>query len=222
MYRVIARASAILSVCAAATFSATVSAAADDRDTCGDWLRGEESVAACSRLIKRNAKDADAYFKRGMYYAVGESGEAGSGHDYDRAIADYEQAIRLDPNRPEYYAARGDAYGNKGDDARAIADYGEVLRLKPDDAATYAKRGDIHGDRMDYDRAIADYDQAIRLDASESYYIGRGDIHSRKGDYARAIADYDRAIAADAVDPDHTIARQRRGQAVAARAARAK
>jgi tetratricopeptide (TPR) repeat protein len=219
MYRVIVRASAILSVCAAVT----VSAAADDRDTCGDWLQGEETVAACSRLIKRNPKDADAYFKRGMYYAVGEDpGNAETGHDYGRAIADFDAAIRIDPKKTEYYAARGDAYGNKGDDARAVADYSEALKLSPDDAATWAKRGDIYGDRMDYDRATADYDQAILIDASESYYIGRGDIYHRKGDDDHAIADYDRAIAADAADPDHTIARQHREEAVAAKAAREK
>jgi tetratricopeptide (TPR) repeat protein len=219
MYRVILRTTAILSVCAAAA----VSAAADDRDTCGDWLKGEETVVACTRLIKRNPKDADAYFKRGMYYAVGGNGDnAGNGHDYDRAIADFDQAIRLDPTKTEYYAARGDAYGNKGDDGRAVADYDQVLKLKPDDAVTYAKRGDVYSDRMDYDRALADYDQAIRIDPGESYYIGRGDIYSRKGDLARAIADYDRAIATDALDPDHTIARQRREQAQAALAGGAK
>jgi tetratricopeptide (TPR) repeat protein len=219
IFSAVLRASAFLSVLTAVLSvlaAATVSAAADDRDTCGDWLQGEETVAACTRLIQRNPKDADAYFKRGLYYAVG---DAGTGRDYDRAIADFDQAIKLDPGRTEYYSARGDACSNKGDDDRAIADYGEVLKLKPDDAVTYAKRGDIHGDRMDYDRAIADYDQAIRIDANESYYIGRGDIYSRKGDLARAIADYDRAIASDAVDPDHTIARQRREEAQAALAA---
>jgi tetratricopeptide (TPR) repeat protein len=219
MYLVILRAallvSVIVSIIAATFAAATVPASADDRDTCGDWLQGEDSVAACTRLIQRNPKDADAYFKRGMYYSVG---DAGTGHDYDRAIADFDQAIRLNPARVEYYAARGDAYSNKGDDDHAIADYGQVLKLKPDDAVTYAKRGDIYGDRMDYDRAIADYDEAIKLDPGESYFIGRGDIYSRKGDLVRAIADYDRAIA-DASDPDHTIARQRREQAQAVLAA---
>jgi hypothetical protein len=71
MYRVIARAIAVLPVCAAAILSATISAVADDRDTCGDWLKGDETAAVCVRLIKRNPKDVDAYFKRGMYYAIG-------------------------------------------------------------------------------------------------------------------------------------------------------
>lgn len=203
--------------------AAAVSAAADDRDVCGDWLKGEETVAACSRLIKRNPKDADAYFRRGMYYAVGgDSGRADAGHDYDRAIADFDQAIRLDANRAEYYAARGDAHSDKGDDDRAIADYGAVLRLSPDDAATFAKRGEIYSDRMDYARALADYDQAVRIDPEESYYIGRGDIYAREGDHARAIADYDRAIATGAADPDHTIARQHREHAQAALAGQGK
>jgi tetratricopeptide (TPR) repeat protein len=201
------------------TAVAAVPAAADDRDTCGDWMNGAEAVAACDRLIKRNPRDADAYFKRGTYYAVGEDGVAGN--DYDRAIADFTLAIRLNPNKFEYYAARGDAYATKGDPDRAVADYGTVLRLKPDDALTYTKRGDVYADKMDYDRAIADYDQAIKLDPAESSYIGRGDIYNRKGDYARAIADYDAAIASgNGDDPDHTVARQHRDEAEAAQAAR--
>jgi tetratricopeptide (TPR) repeat protein len=211
MYRVI--------LCAAALSAAmAVPAAADDRDTCGDWMNGAESVAACDRLIRRNPRDADAYFKRGMYHAVGDDGAA-NGHDYERAIADFNQAIRLSPNNTEYWTARGDAFGYKGDYDRAIADYGQVLRLNPDDASTYAKRGDAYGDKMDYDRAIADYDQAIKLDPDESYYVGRGDLYSRKGDYDRAIADYDAAIARDDAS-DHTIARQHRDEALAAQAAR--
>lgn len=44
--------------------------------------------------------------------------------DYDRAIADYTQAIRLDPGYANSY--------NKGDFDRAVADYEVVLRINPD------------------------------------------------------------------------------------------
>ena len=45
--------------------------------------------------------------------------------DYDRAIADYDEAIRLDP---KIAAARGNAYCAKGDFNDAIMDYDEVKR----------------------------------------------------------------------------------------------
>ena len=48
-----------------------------------------------------------------------------------RAIADYDEAIRLDPQMPEAYRDRGLLYAGKGNLNRAIADYDEALRLEP-------------------------------------------------------------------------------------------
>jgi tetratricopeptide (TPR) repeat protein len=41
----------------------------------------------------------------------------------DRAIQDYDQAIRLDPNYANAFNSRGVAYQAKGDNGRAIQDY---------------------------------------------------------------------------------------------------
>ena len=53
--------------------------------------------------------------------------------DYGRAIADYNKAIRLDPNK-RALRHRGIAYDKKNDYGRAIADYKEAIRLEPTDA----------------------------------------------------------------------------------------
>jgi tetratricopeptide (TPR) repeat protein len=55
---------------------------------------------------------------------------------YDLAIADYDQAIRLDPKDADYYNDRGLAYYAKGDYDRAIADFQQVLRINPADSDT--------------------------------------------------------------------------------------
>jgi tetratricopeptide (TPR) repeat protein len=69
---------------------------------------------------------AMAYSNRGRaYYNKG---------DYDRAFADYTQALRVDPNYKDAYIKRGVAYDNKGDYGRAIADYEAALRIDPNDA----------------------------------------------------------------------------------------
>ena len=49
--------------------------------------------------------------------------------DYDLAIADYTQAIRLEPNFTAAYTNRGDAYVHKGDYDRAITDYESALQI---------------------------------------------------------------------------------------------
>ena len=50
--------------------------------------------------------------------------------DNDRAIADYTDAIRLDPNFVTAYYNRGVTYRAKGDSDRAIADYTAAITLK--------------------------------------------------------------------------------------------
>ena len=52
--------------------------------------------------------------------------------DYDHAIADFTQGLRIDPNFAwMYYNNRGNAYRNKGDYDRAIADFEAALRVNP-------------------------------------------------------------------------------------------
>ncbi len=67
--------------------------------------------------------------------------ESGNAHyakkDYDRAIADYDEAIQL---KPQYAAAlvwRGNAYVAKDQYDRAIADYDQAIQLNPKDASDY-------------------------------------------------------------------------------------
>ena len=51
--------------------------------------------------------------------------------DNDRAIADYDQAIRLKPDDAVAYNNRGAAWYGKGDYARAIGDYDRALQIDP-------------------------------------------------------------------------------------------
>jgi tetratricopeptide (TPR) repeat protein len=52
--------------------------------------------------------------------------------DYNRAIADYDQAIQLRPDLAEAYYYRGKAYAKKGEKEKAIADFHKVLELSDD------------------------------------------------------------------------------------------
>ena len=61
--------------------------------------------------------------------------------DNDRAIADFNEAIRLDPKSALTFRNRGDAYTDKGDHDRALADYNEAIRLDPNNALAFCNRG---------------------------------------------------------------------------------
>jgi tetratricopeptide (TPR) repeat protein len=66
---------------------------------------------------------AVAYYRRGNAY--------GKKGDLDRAIADYDKAIELDPKYVMAYNNRGIAYGKKGDFDSAIADLNKAIELDP-------------------------------------------------------------------------------------------
>ncbi len=69
--------------------------------------------------------------------------------DYDRAIQDYTEAIRLNSDLSLAYYNRGLAYAEKGDYDQAIQDFDEVIRLDPKDADAFINRGIAHADKGD-------------------------------------------------------------------------
>ncbi len=118
--------------------------------------------------------------------------------DIDKALADYEESIRLDPKHANAYIARGNVWWAKGDHAKAQADYEESIRLDPKSANAYIGRGNAWQSKGDLAKAQADYEEAIRLDPKHANaYIGRGNVWWAKGDHAEAQAAFDEAIRLD-------------------------
>jgi len=115
--------------------------------------------------------------------------------NYDLAIADYTEAIRLNPNYALAYNCRGVAYSYKGDYNSAIADYTKAIRLDSNYDTAYYDRGVAYAKKGAYDSAIADLTTAIVLDSNFALaYNNRGTTYCNKGDYDSAIADYNEAI----------------------------
>jgi tetratricopeptide (TPR) repeat protein len=115
--------------------------------------------------------------------------------DYDRAIADFDQAIKLDPEFVEFLNDRGLGFYKMGQYDRAIADFDQALKLRRS-FITLSNRGLAYQAKGEYERAIQDYDDAITIVPSYADALNnRGDAYRSKGELDRAIADYDRAIA---------------------------
>jgi tetratricopeptide (TPR) repeat protein len=164
-------------------------------------INGCPSIIQSRRESPRNL--AVAYYSRGLaYYDKG---------DDDRAIAEFNEAIPLDPKSAQAYSSRGLAYDHKGDLGHADPDYNEAIRLDPKYGQAYFNRGNAHYQKGDDDRAIADYSEAIRLDPKYAYaYKNRGTAYDHKGEADRAITDYNEAIQ---LDPKFAQAYSNRGLA---------
>ncbi len=115
--------------------------------------------------------------------------------DSASAIADFGQAIRVDPHDLRAFFARGRAFATIADYDRAIADLDRTLQISSGLEGVHYHRGLVLQDQKRYEPAIADYSEAIqRSPGSAKAYAARGDAWRAKGDVRHAIRDYDRAI----------------------------
>ena len=130
-------------------------------------LRVWQIAGRCSPSIANNTGELDSNAARSFTAATPACALRGSlyarNNAYDRAIADFNEAIRLEP-KASYFLNRGNAYNLKGDPDRAIADYNEALRLEPDLSMAYNNRGVAWRDKGDKERALADFSAAVRID----------------------------------------------------------
>jgi tetratricopeptide (TPR) repeat protein len=181
-------------------------------DAANAYRRGnfDEAIVLASKAIRYKPNDVNNYIWRGDAYD--------ESSDYKRAIADYSEAIRLDPKNSEWLIRRGNAYLHRGDyyvDStdydRAIAEYSEAIRLDPKKNDPFVMRCFAFRKKHDWDSAIADCSSVIQLDSKNRIaFISRGHAYNAKGDYDHAIADYSKAIELDTRNSD---AYQYRGSA---------
>ena len=135
----------------------------------------------------------DAYNNRGKYYF-----DAGR---YADALADYEQALALDPKPARTYFAKGSALGRLGRVDEALESFDRALELDPTLVEARSDRAGVRLMKGDLQGAISDLDEAIRRNPGfRGSYVNRGSAYAMAGDLERAVADYRHAIE---LDPHH-------------------
>ncbi|NMG22993.1 CHAT domain-containing tetratricopeptide repeat protein, partial [Brasilonema bromeliae] len=160
------------------------------RYTVSDW---KQAINSFSEALKQGNDSIKVLNQKIVYLYRGNSYLYKK--EYDRALADYNQAIKLDQNYAQAYNSRGISYTNKKDYDRAIADYNQAIKLEPNSAQAYIGRGVSYNNKKEYDRALADYNQAIKLEPNYAQaYNDRGNSYLYKKEYDRALADYNQAI----------------------------
>ena len=176
-----------------------------------DWEGA--SAGFTSALSQTNELKLVPILEQGTIYLYRGSAYDSFG-DEGHAIADYSQAINLNPNDADAYYNRGVAYSNQKEYDQSIKDNDQAIKLKPNYADAYNNRGNAYSAQKEYDQAIKDYDQAIRLKSNyaEAYY-NRGLAYYYQKDYAQAVKDYTEAIR---LKSDFADAHNNRGNAYSA------
>jgi tetratricopeptide (TPR) repeat protein len=128
--------------------------------------------------------------------------------DFDKAIADCTEAIRLAPRFPHSPFNRGIAWLEKREYRKAIEDFTRSIELNRKLPDGYYWRGRAWYATKEYGRAIADYNEAIQRDpeyADTFYYRGLACRTKRLLD--NAIIDFTEAIRLDGENAAYYVAR---------------
>jgi tetratricopeptide (TPR) repeat protein len=146
----------------------------------------EQRIKSCTAIIESpqetQERRAGAYFYRALAWRVLD--------DLQRAIADFTEAIRLNPRYASAYGWRGQLLVETGEQDRAVANYTDALKVFPDDDGYLGYRGFAHFHRADFPASVADLHRAIELvpysihneDRAPMLYLAR----ARAGQYGTA------------------------------------
>ena len=151
----------------------------------------EVRINGCTALIDARQGTtttlAIAYNNRGNAYTAKS--------DYDHAIQDFDQSIKLNPTYIKPLNNRGVAYLRKGEYDLAIEAFDEAITLNPNYGEAFANRAGAHLKKNEYDRAARDYDAAIGLDPNlKAVWSGRCWTRAILGALQAALEDCNRAL----------------------------
>lgn len=148
------------------------------------------AIEGCTRIIedakqKPKARGVALYNRGNAYVTKG---------SYDLAIADFDEALKLDPKNASTLNNRGNARNDKGDAEAAMADFDAAIKTNARYAAAYFNRGNALAAKGETARALKDYDFAIKFNKRNvNAYIARGALHLAGGALPKARADMSQA-----------------------------
>jgi len=118
-----------------------------------------QRIESCTAIIESPGETqegrATAYFYRALAWRV-----LGN---LQHAIADFTDAIRLNPRYAAAYGWRGILLVDTGEYDRAVANYSDALKVFPDDDGYLGRRGYAHFYQADFPASAADLHRAIQL-----------------------------------------------------------
>jgi tetratricopeptide (TPR) repeat protein len=91
----------------------------------------DQIIAVCGALVD-NEKTLKADRLKAL---IARAGAYDRKDQIDRAIGDYDVALRLDQTLADIFNARGELWRRKGDRPRALQDFGAAIKLNPDHPA---------------------------------------------------------------------------------------
>ena len=82
----------------------------------------------------------------------------------EKALEDFNRAIKIDATRANGYVGRANTLNTLGRYQEALEDYDRAIAINPELANAYVNRGSAHSHLENYQQAIADYEKGLELD----------------------------------------------------------
>jgi tetratricopeptide (TPR) repeat protein len=122
-----------------------------------DWDKAVELLRKATSLDHKYAGDlAIAYERRGFASVKNQQ--------YQEAIQDYTEALKIKSNEPRIYEERAYAEMKIYDYDKALADYSELIKLKSNEVRYLNFRAYIYETKDDIQNSMADNERVLKID----------------------------------------------------------
>jgi tetratricopeptide (TPR) repeat protein len=150
-------------------------------------LELSQSMTSCSALINtpqvRGKQLAAAFTQRGFLQRES---------DPDRAMSDYDSALKAQPDFADALAGRAWIRMTRSDYEAALGDLNKAVELSPKLAAVRYYRGYAHQKLEHFSEALADLNEAQKLQPDNAdIYLARGEVEQALESYDAALRDFD-------------------------------
>ncbi len=148
----------------------------------------KEAAETYTAILRENPSDAYTYYSRAYAYRLLK--------DYEKSLADYDKAIKLDSKNYEYYFGKYFLLVETGDKDGAAAVLEMAANIKGATQEDNFNLAKVHFYMGNYDNAISEFSEAFRNGFAEAYYF-LGNIYEQKEDYKNAVNNYSMYIKED-------------------------
>jgi tetratricopeptide (TPR) repeat protein len=151
-------------------------------------------------MLEQKPASASAFLDRGLVQL--------NGGEYDKAIADFSQALALQSDNAWFLANRGIAHVWRKDFDGAEKDLSAAERIDPKNPVAMRARGLAAELKGNYDQAIALFSAALRTDPGDAFSLNhRAASYRAASQYDKALADTDTLLALGSKEPELRLLR---------------
>lgn len=158
---------------------------------------GDQRIPACTRAIEAKPRPADEILVRAY---TGRCEAKRMVRDYEGALADCSEALKVNPKSAESSYQRALTYRSRNEPDRALPDLNEAIANGSGDRLADYLYGRLVAFqyRNDWDACLLDANAALKIRPKEKTFLNsRGWCHGQKRDFAAAMQDFDALIAID-------------------------